>query len=470
MSDPWQILSLSPTEATEKDVKIAYAKLIKIHRPDTDPEGFQRVRMAYEEALEQLRNGLPDEEFVPMTWVNSPEDLPEDPIESLPYEVTQAADRLREVVRIKHRSGAESVLWELYNATRQAQVPGHLVGTLVLQIFGDELPFWINAIPMEFIFDLVLLGDIQFAHAAFESWWKVGSFSRGQELAQKLLQAAPTMVGEEMGLILAAAGIYCGFWFPQLARDLGQAAFKLVGAGARDNVLQQLDQQVMLGQLFEGMPFEQRVFWRERLREPDAESWKTDQGREILAAALRSRGLQWPAWNLVGEQLPGWVRSRLQERQKAASTRTTYRSSGSSGSGRFAWLLVPVLITFFRVIGTLSTNTPVPHLDSYPPIVTQQAARDALARIEKHRADRLQSLHPTGTPLGPNQPAPIAPPWPTLPSQSTPISPKFDPNSITAPFENPLITPSGTPSLPPPTGSGSSSQMPDLSHWQNPRH
>ncbi len=45
--DAWSVLGLEPG-ADERAVKRAYAKLLKQHRPDQDPEGFRRVRDAYE--------------------------------------------------------------------------------------------------------------------------------------------------------------------------------------------------------------------------------------------------------------------------------------------------------------------------------------------------------------------------------------------------------------------------------------
>ncbi len=47
------LLELSQA-ATERDLKRAYARLLKVHRPDTDPEAFQRLRQAYERALADL--------------------------------------------------------------------------------------------------------------------------------------------------------------------------------------------------------------------------------------------------------------------------------------------------------------------------------------------------------------------------------------------------------------------------------
>ena len=46
----WNILGL-PSDADTRTIKRQYAALLKKTRPDDDPEGFQRLREAYEEAL-----------------------------------------------------------------------------------------------------------------------------------------------------------------------------------------------------------------------------------------------------------------------------------------------------------------------------------------------------------------------------------------------------------------------------------
>ena len=51
---PWTVLAL-PADCTEKDLKRRYAQLIRQHRPESDPEGFARVRAAYELVLAHLR-------------------------------------------------------------------------------------------------------------------------------------------------------------------------------------------------------------------------------------------------------------------------------------------------------------------------------------------------------------------------------------------------------------------------------
>lgn len=50
----WAILGLE-ADADSRSIKRQYATLLKAHRPDEDPSGFQRLREAYEQALEWSR-------------------------------------------------------------------------------------------------------------------------------------------------------------------------------------------------------------------------------------------------------------------------------------------------------------------------------------------------------------------------------------------------------------------------------
>jgi hypothetical protein len=57
----WQTLGIAPTP-DEREVKRAYAKLLKASRPEDDPEAFQRLRDAFEQALwaaDELRRAPP---------------------------------------------------------------------------------------------------------------------------------------------------------------------------------------------------------------------------------------------------------------------------------------------------------------------------------------------------------------------------------------------------------------------------
>ncbi|MCG8392447.1 MAG: RDD family protein [Pseudomonadales bacterium] len=47
---PWTLLQIDPTDDS-RAIKRAYAKQLKQHRPDQDPQGFQRLHQAYKQAM-----------------------------------------------------------------------------------------------------------------------------------------------------------------------------------------------------------------------------------------------------------------------------------------------------------------------------------------------------------------------------------------------------------------------------------
>ena len=85
----WQTLGIAPT-SDEAVIKQAYAARIREHRPDRDPEGFRRVRAAYEEALRQREFIRPrhEQKFKHHRDSTSPEPPPQNPPDSSYYGYT----------------------------------------------------------------------------------------------------------------------------------------------------------------------------------------------------------------------------------------------------------------------------------------------------------------------------------------------------------------------------------------------
>ena len=57
----WSILGIPPTKNL-KDIKRAYAKQSKVYHPEDDPENFQRLQKAYQEALAWQKSHSGNEE------------------------------------------------------------------------------------------------------------------------------------------------------------------------------------------------------------------------------------------------------------------------------------------------------------------------------------------------------------------------------------------------------------------------
>jgi curved DNA-binding protein CbpA len=86
--EPWSILDIDPTKDISV-IKKAYAKKLKIHHPEDDPKGYQKLREAYDAALKYAKRLLKNEEseafdipdlHIPLTETYSPTHL--EPIDS----------------------------------------------------------------------------------------------------------------------------------------------------------------------------------------------------------------------------------------------------------------------------------------------------------------------------------------------------------------------------------------------------
>lgn len=53
----WQILGIEPTDDVVQ-IRRAYAKQLKLHRPDSDPKGYQQLRQAFEQAKALAEGGV----------------------------------------------------------------------------------------------------------------------------------------------------------------------------------------------------------------------------------------------------------------------------------------------------------------------------------------------------------------------------------------------------------------------------
>lgn len=91
MSSPWQVLGIAPGSSVA-EVKKAYARLLRQHRPDQDPVGFRRLRDAYEMAVRMAEHGV--------VWSDDDFEVAHDPArDSGPTPSDASADAERAVPR-----------------------------------------------------------------------------------------------------------------------------------------------------------------------------------------------------------------------------------------------------------------------------------------------------------------------------------------------------------------------------------
>ncbi|WP_456294964.1 J domain-containing protein [Vibrio sp. AK197] len=106
---PWEILGLEQT-ADESAVKQAYRVQLRKHHPEVDPQGFQRVRQAYEAILNGLQH--PQPELVSESLPTSSES-PIDPLDDLKRQFARILqDPAKRVMPVCWQTWLEPILWQ----------------------------------------------------------------------------------------------------------------------------------------------------------------------------------------------------------------------------------------------------------------------------------------------------------------------------------------------------------------------
>lgn len=95
MSD-WEILGIAPTDDL-REIKRAYSRALRIHHPEKDPAGFQRLRAAYESILKSLETPRKPVLFADIPVIDAPEapvppDGPSGPRSPLPDQETSPSE------------------------------------------------------------------------------------------------------------------------------------------------------------------------------------------------------------------------------------------------------------------------------------------------------------------------------------------------------------------------------------------
>ena len=91
---PWSGLDLEEKTRDLKVVKRAYAKKLKLTRPDDDPDGFRKLRQAFDDAKQRIQWAEYDDEYEEDLDTASEEDIQSQPIE--PYESAQETEVLKD--------------------------------------------------------------------------------------------------------------------------------------------------------------------------------------------------------------------------------------------------------------------------------------------------------------------------------------------------------------------------------------
>lgn len=374
MNDPWQILILDRHTATEKDVKAAYARLLKQHRPDSDPEGFRRVREAYEGALAWLRNRIdhsPPEAFYADAGPSSDsadpgdhgagnnrpdlpvvfEDLP------LPADAQEALAGVETAAQTGNVEQLEAALMTFHDCCEAGAVSGMSRATALERAFQGRVDGLADAVPDNFLVRMAELGQTGLPHLIVSAWQEGDARERLVQFSRELLENARVLATPDGAILLARVGVLTGLEQPEMAAALANAAYPHLPVDARQHLMAQLEEEAALGKIFAEVSPLMRSFWFQRVRQGgEGYDWNNPEARKALNDAIDRNRYMWEGWGIVKHLMPekNWalVEHRLRgQAQEAANSQP--RSSGFPG-----WTVAVVVLVIMNMLRFMATDKP----------------------------------------------------------------------------------------------------------------
>lgn len=315
---PWSVLGLDPTSATERDVKKAYAVLVKQNRPDRDPEAFQHIHRAYESALVQLQHAQREIEFTPATvdapdhpaggWVQGPSASP-----ALPGEWLAAESAMRQAlmqadsVRLQQEMGR---LREMANAN-PSLVPAW--EQRLLQTFEKDFARLAQSIRDEDVHLMIRERREHLPEAILGFWHATGCRMQMDALADFLLGQKPPLDFPATVLLQARLSLYLAFANLSKAEQLTNAVFPLMPPQMRDWILPRLENRLAVAKIFRTLPEESRRYWEQTLcpNEDETIVWNEPELRTHFRELTMRCPADWPGYQILSEVIPKPLFNRM---------------------------------------------------------------------------------------------------------------------------------------------------------------
>lgn len=386
MNDPWQILILDRHTATEKDVKAAYARLLKQHRPDSDPEGFRRVRAAYEAALDWLRNqatnyNLPEVSYAdtgtaePHATAGTEEkdgnhgnrlDLPvvfEDV--PLPADVKEALAEVEHAVQTGNVEQLEAALRTFQECCEAGSVSGVSRTTALERAFHGRINDLASAVTNSFLIRMAELGQTNISHLVISAWQEADDRGRLVQFSRALMEHARALATPDGAFLLARVGVLTGLEQPEMASTLANAAYPHLPVDARNHLMAQLEQEAALGKIFAEVTPSMKPFWFKRVRQAGERfDWNSPEARKALNDIIERNRYVWEGWGVVRQLMPpaNWalVEHRLNNQVQQAHRRPARQ-------GVPGWAIAMGVLFFINMLRFMATDRPSTSSSSMPP-------------------------------------------------------------------------------------------------------
>ncbi len=339
MNDAWEILRLDPATADEKQVRSAYARLLKLNRPDQNPAGFQQLRDAYEHALQWLRRPREEEDEIDALLTEAEAsaakaDTDKDHEEAAPPPATHQSksppDRewphqwsyslyalnaaLKKTASLGSREANPDIraaLEALAVDAREQYIPA---AALVIMIedafdFHDRFHTFAHAAPDLLLLRLLEDGGADIVRRTLSHLEGFANSPRMASLASFLTAQEAALWDESNADIAFRILRAIAFHRPALAEKLAQILHGQIDPIKHAADFEEVATRIKQGHMFRNIRAESRQFWGERLAAgpvPPPCDWSTGPARIALYDAIFS-GPHWSGFETARSLVPADV-------------------------------------------------------------------------------------------------------------------------------------------------------------------
>ena len=372
MNDPWQFLILDRNTATNRDVKAAYARLLKQHRPDKDPEGFKNLREAYEAALESIKQRDASSAVPPAYAVPDPASADDESATAaenlasffdsshLPEEAQAAYHVLEQAVGTNNDEQMQAATDAFSEACNCCRVASSDKVIALQKVFMQDVQIASRGVTCALIMDLAARGETNFCHVIVGTWEESGQHQQMVELANVMLSRRGLLTAPDAATLMARVALIIGLECPMTATELANSSFPHLPTDGRNELIARIEHQVAIGRPFAEVAPDMKSFWFRMLRtEPEARDWHSTEAQSALANAVERNRFQWEGWGIVQQMLPPEIwKSVEDELQK--QIRKVQQSQRPHWSSKIGWVIVPVIILLSNFLRFLSPGSSSP--------------------------------------------------------------------------------------------------------------
>jgi|GEM_PF-4274597 len=276
-----------PAEAEKREVKRAYAQLLKRHRPDEDPEGFRRIHDAYQRMLLELefgprpQQGTIDVSLDPEMPSNLPTPTP-NPVPSV----------------------------EPVSAVDTELPPLSLVPPLVPPELPPRPPPLLFSPPLSLEVDVPALfeqfqhGNLAEATRQLETLCLFDERDCRRRLAEFILDAPPVQFDSQQRILFVLQlAEQLAFRHPDKANALLDRCYEFLPLEMRESSAERVGWFTGVAPLFQRKIAPRYLcFWSVAMAQPDLVDWNSDEAHEALAA-VQNLGF-WEGYALLRETVP----------------------------------------------------------------------------------------------------------------------------------------------------------------------